>query len=158
MCVIVDTNKFGDFMGRRGMSEKVRLLREWIESGDGGFLIYPEIETLGKMPEPAARDMRRLISEYRKSPNMLALLGQYAGLGRARRVELSEVARKHPDTAKARSDDRHVLALALASGARLLYTGDRKLGRDFRDPAIMGDVGEVYSSPDQLRPDLCENC
>ena len=49
-----------------------------------------------------------------------------------------------------RSDDEHVLALALASGARLLYTDDRRLQRDFENPAVVpGLTGRIYTS----RPD-----
>lgn len=36
-----------------------------------------------------------------------------------------------------RSDDAQVLALARVSGARRLYTGDKALRDDFRDPEIV---------------------
>ena len=172
MCVIVDTNKFGDFMSR-DPDEAAKEIREWMGGENGGVLAYPEIEPLtkamrgektldGKARADAIKDMSRLIGEYRRSPNMLALLEQYFRTGRARRVKLSKVAKKHPETAKARSDDRHILALALASGARLLYTADKKLARDFKNPEIIGNPpGEVYASAaDQgrLRPDICKNC
>ena len=160
MCAIVDANKFGDFMNRN-LSEDARLFREWVEEKDGG-LVYPEAEPLEGMPKPAVGDMRRLVSEYRRSPNMLFLLEQYHLKGLARRVKLSKVAGQHPETAKARSDDRHILALALASGARLLYTADKKLARDFQNPEIIGNPpGEVYASAadeGRLRPDICNNC
>ena len=165
MCAIVDTNKFGDFMSR-DPGETAEQFKEWISDKDG-VLVYPEIESLGKAPEDEARqatieDMERLIQEYRRSPNMLALLDRYASIGKARRVKLSEVAKRHPETARARSNDRHILALALASGARLLYTGDKRLAQDFEDPQIIENpAGEVYSSPehrDRLRPDICKQC
>ena len=166
MCAIVDANKFGDFMSR-APNKTARRFQKWIRGENGGVLVYPEIEPLDKAPGDDARqaaieDMERLIQEYRKSPNMLALLDRYASMGKARRVKLSEVANKHPETAQARSNDRHVLAMALASGARLLYTGDGKLIRDFEDSRIIENPpGEVYSSPkhrDRLRPDICKQC
>lgn len=44
-----------------------------------------------------------------------------------------------------RSNDEHVLALALVSGARLLVAHDRRLRRDFRNPSIIsGPRGNVY--------------
>lgn len=43
------------------------------------------------------------------------------------------------------SNDQHVLALALISGARLLYSRDRSLVRDFTDPALLKKPrGKVY--------------
>lgn len=45
-----------------------------------------------------------------------------------------------------KSNDTHVLALAAASGARLLYTNDRNLMDDFRDGAILSNPGKVYTT------------
>ena len=165
MCAIVDANKFGDFMSR-APGKTAEQFQEWIRDKDG-VLVYPEIEPLNMAPKDKAhkaaiRDMERLIREYRRSPNMLALLEQYAHMGKAHRVKLSEVAKRHLETAQARSNDRHILALALASGARLLYTGDKRLARDFEDSRIIENpAGEVYSSSehrDRLRPDICKQC
>ena len=45
------------------------------------------------------------------------------------------------------SDDPHVLALAQISGARLLYTNDRALQRDFGRRDLIADPrGRVYST------------
>ncbi len=45
------------------------------------------------------------------------------------------------------SNDWHVLALAATSGARLLYSNDRALANDFRNPKILGGQrGKVYST------------
>lgn len=46
-----------------------------------------------------------------------------------------------------RSDDPHVLALARATGVRLLYTGDPGLIADFKDKKFIDQPrGKVYSS------------
>ena len=45
------------------------------------------------------------------------------------------------------SDDEHVLALAQASGARLLYSNDTNLHRDFKDSRIIKNPrGKIYST------------
>ena len=45
------------------------------------------------------------------------------------------------------SDDEHVLGLAIVSGARLLYTNDRDLQRDFGNPRIVNNPrGRVYTT------------
>ena len=45
------------------------------------------------------------------------------------------------------SDDPHVLALAQISGARLLYTNDRALQRDFNNHRLIDEPrGKVYTT------------
>ncbi len=47
------------------------------------------------------------------------------------------------------SDDSHVLALALVSGARLLFSNDQLLQKDFKNPKIINSGkgrGRVYST------------
>lgn len=57
----------------------------------------------------------------------------------ARTAELAESA--------LRSDDPHVIALAQVSGARLLYSNDGKLQRDFKDRDLINNPGgSVYST------------
>lgn len=47
------------------------------------------------------------------------------------------------------SDDPHVIALAQVSGARLLYSNDQDLHRDFRNKRLIdGPRGSVYSTRD----------
>ena len=46
-----------------------------------------------------------------------------------------------------RSNDAHVLALALVSGARLLFSNDRRLQDDFKDSRIVNHPrGKVYTT------------
>ena len=155
MCAILDRNKFGDF---REPTEEGRLFREWVEEG-GGRIIYLVNDRPTRLPTEIAEDMQRLSKEYDKNPNVERLLNQYRLSGRTRRVKLSEVAKWHPETAAAKSNDRHILAMALASGARLLYTKDKRLARDFRDAAIINNPrGVVYSrisDSGNLRSDVC---
>ncbi len=46
-----------------------------------------------------------------------------------------------------KSDDPHVLALAKVSGARLLYTNDKDLMNDFKNPNILKPKGKIYRDP-----------
>ena len=51
-----------------------------------------------------------------------------------------------------RSDDPHVLALARATGARLLHTGDRDLMADFKNKKFLAQPrGKVYSTAANAR-------
>ena len=155
MCAILDRSKFGEFLKP---AEDGRLFRKWVEEG-GGRIIYLVNDRPKRLPAEIAEDMRRLSKEYDESPNVERLLNQYRLSGKVRRVKLSAVAKRHPATAAATSNDRHILAMALASGARLLYTKDRRLARDFRDAAIINNPrGVVYSrvsDSGNLRADVC---
>ena len=48
------------------------------------------------------------------------------------------------------SDDPHVIALARLSGARLLYTRDNALKRDFQNKELLGGIvrGRIYTRDD----------
>ena len=64
-----------------------------------------------------------------------------------RRVEDRTIELEHD--AKHVSDDPHVLALAQISGARLLFSNDRPLGKDFRSKLLIDDPrGRVYHTRD----------
>lgn len=52
------------------------------------------------------------------------------------------------------SDDPHIIALALISGARLLYSNDRDLQRDFKNRELVPDTarsGLQYSDVSKIR-------
>ena len=43
------------------------------------------------------------------------------------------------------SNDEHIIALAQVSGARLLYTKDKNLQKDFKNPSLIGNSrGKIY--------------
>ena len=155
MCAILDRNKFGGFLKPDKAGE---IFRDWVGSG-GGRIVYLADDKPRRLPDEIAGAMRRLLKEYADSPRVMRMLDQYRRAGRTRRVKLSEVAREYPATAKIRSNDRHILAMARASGARLLYTGDGALARHFRNPEIINNPeGVVYSRAAHqihLRPDVC---
>lgn len=61
--------------------------------------------------------------------------------------ELTEAARQVRVAGHARSNDLHVLAVALTSNARLLFTSDAVLMRDFKNHRIIsGPRGKVYAT------------
>lgn len=149
MCAILDANVagvvFGPDCGPAG-----REFRRWIEQGTGRLAV-------GGL-------LRRELSAHRGFQQWLrqALLS-----GRAASVSDEQVDRKAKmlqEQDACRSDDEHVLALASLSGARLLYSRDRKLQRDFKDPKLLNSPrGKVYPEQRgaqcrrwlQRQPDLC---
>ena len=74
------------------------------------------------------------------------------GLVRANLVRTIPVAeveteeRKLPALGTRKSNDPHVIALARASGARLLFSKDKNLAHDFKNRTFLDPVGSVYKT------------
>lgn len=130
MCAILDANVagvvFGPDCGPAG-----REFRRWIENGTGrlavGGLLRRELSVHG--------GFRTWLRE--------ALLSGCATSVSDEQVD--ERAKRLQEQDACRSDDEHVLSLASISGARLLYSQDRELQRDFKDPRLLNSPrGKVY--------------
>jgi hypothetical protein len=90
----------------------------------------------------------KLSEEYLKIGKITRLLNQLGRSGRLCSTPLDEVATELKfvvRTRKCLSNDHHIIALARASGARLLCTDDELLAGDFRNPALISKPrGKVY--------------
>ena len=133
MCIIVDANKLGEFLAEPA-HEDAEPIRRWLHRPRGaGALVY---STEGKFASELGNEARRKLADYLRA-------------GRARLVPASRFAEDEARlnaSGMLRSDDPHVLALARASGARLLYTGDQDLIADFKDRRLIGTPrGRIYS-------------
>ena len=129
MCIIVDANRMGAFLADPP-EEDAAPVRRWIDTG-GGSVVY---STGGKFAEEIqGRARQRLL--------------RYSQAGRARLVpEDRFIDDQNTLEGQIRSDDPHVLALARATGVRLLYTGDADLIADFKDKAFLDKPrGKIYS-------------
>ena len=152
MCIIVDADKTGELL-KAPASGEARPLRDWL--GRGGTLVY---STGGAFKHQFPEGIRRRIAK----------LFRNARLKNIPKEDVREKMKTLPPKGELRSDrkkgigDRHILALALASRAEVLYTGDADLMDDFRDKEIMGNLrGKIYSgvkTRELLRPNLCKNC
>ena len=144
MCIIVDANKLGAFLADPADGDSGPI-HKWLDRG-AGSLVY---STGGKFKE-------EIQGRYKDK------LAEYARAGRAKLVPEGRFAdderslEARPDL---RSDDPHVLALARAAGARLLYTGDSKLISDFKNKKFIDQPrGKVYSgahNADLLTHSIC---
>ena len=143
MCTVVDKSVFGELWDRDGKPAG-QGFRKIVESGRlplafGGTKIKDEIAP----PIPG------------KSSRMLEWIQQLQSAGRLIRVPDHAVDTRAHELAtgaaiassRIRSNDHHVIALAQVSGARLLYTNDKRLTDDFRNPLIIESPrGRVYST------------
>ena len=131
MCIIVDANRLGTFLGDPP-DEGSAPIHRWLNLG-AGTLIY---STGGQFDCELGNKHRKKLEAYFRA-------------GRARHVPAGRFA---ADEAALRasedvqSDDPHVLALARESGARLLFTGDGDLMQDFKNPKLVNQPrGKIYS-------------
>lgn len=132
MCIIVDANRLGRLLAEPPDEDAVPIQR-WLQRA-GGTLVY---STGGKFEQELGGKARRQLAIYRRA-------------GKARLISadrLAEEERRLQQGGQMKSDDPHVLALALESGARLLFTGDKRLIADFKDAKLIAKPrGRVYSS------------
>ena len=132
MCLIVDANAASVFLTRKGA------VIDWL---------------LGPKGNPKLCIGGRLTGELEMIGEVGLLLLQLSRAGRVRRTADEEM-QKHEKRLKSarlyQSNDVHVLALAIASGARTLATFDGDLSKDFKNPRIInGPHGRVYRDPEK---------
>lgn len=132
MCAIVDANVAYQVFGEDRPPAGKRFF-DWLSSPRGELVVG------GKLRAELTRDVR-----------FQRWLTSAIRYGRARSViddEVDERAQELYRTRACKSDDEHVLALALVSGARLLYTNDRALIDDFGNPEIVASPrGKIYTT------------
>lgn len=138
-CAILDADCIGEVFGREESEAGVEF-RRWLFDGK-----------LRLVSGGRAQEELRRSSEFKQwaaaRPPNLTVLAQR--LIEPTKAELDERKRTFGDI---RSNDTHVLALALVSGSRLLYSRDGALRDDFEDPSIiLGPWGQLYNEGAQDR-------
>lgn len=137
MCIIIDANVAARIFAVP-CEDDFAPLWDWIENKNGRMVFggkhAAELRKVG-------RAARRLTELWR------------AGL--ALEVNKSDITREEKKLPKApvrRSDDSHVLALARASGARILCTGDGNLEADFKNLKLVPSPrGKIYKNANHKR-------
>ncbi len=156
MCVILDADCVGEVFGSNRSIAGCDLFN-WLEKPDARLVVGGKLwEELNKH-----RKFEKWAVEAQRSR-------------RVRRYSDDAIATEEGDLPTAlRSNDPHVIALARTSRARVLYSKDKKLGEDFRDPKLVpkpkgrllptGDSANASASRKELlqkllRPsNLCPN-
>lgn len=150
MCAIIDANVVSKAFGGRGKrTETGDLFRAWVDEGRGRLVVGGKLK----------RELVENVGSFRY------WLKEAVSSGRAvlvddEKVDKKEVLLKTDDSFQ--SDDWHVIALAQISGARLLYSEDKSLQKDFGEKHLIDNPrGKVYSSLSHRhllkRKDLCKS-
>lgn len=135
MCVVIDTNKAGDFCKQE--RPYLKMLLKWVNSG-------------GRIASGG-----RLEAELYKVQAMRGLLNEWFRKGTLVRIP-SEAVAKHEALVRGLcvSDDPHVVALAIAAKAHIIVTQDGDLIKDLRNLAIVGSKRKIYkenaASPNRI--------
>lgn len=128
MCAILDANVAHEVFGNPNDAGKAFL--DWITEGSHRLVIG------GKN--------RKELGERQ------GFIGELIRRGNIRRFEDTEVdaiTQQLREDRSCRSDDEHIIALAKISGARLLYSNDQLLQRDFNEKELIDKPrGKVYST------------
>ena len=133
MCAIIDANVTFEVFGRKQTEAGVQF-RKWLD-GDRGRLVVG-----GKN-----------LKELRKNGNFKRWFTEERRRGgRVRQIKKEIISERKKALVRDRlltSNDEHVVALALVSGARLLYSNDRRLKNDFSNiKIIQKPEGKIYTT------------
>lgn len=128
MCLIVDSNCSHIIFGQPS-SENARPIWDWLRAD--GIIVYGG----------------RLTRELSRTANAVRILAELSRSGRAKFEDEKAVQEQEAiiaATNRCQSDDFHVIALARVSGARVLFTEDKKLMRDFQNLELLRPKGKIY--------------
>ena len=132
MCAILDNNVRDEVFGEN-QSEAGKYFFDWLSSGNGKLVVGGA-----------------LLRELGGYGRFVQWLQQAVNSGIAILVPDSDVeteTERLNSQSNCRSDDEHVLGLAIVSGARLLFTNDRDLQDDFKDRQIIPGIrGRIYTT------------
>ena len=130
MCVILDTNMYGRFLNQQDVD--MEPVRNWMKKH--GKIVY----------SPTSK-MKEELGKFSKMGNKFR---EYSRAGKLKLIDKNEVdttARKL-DLDGLRSNDSHIVALAMCGNVKVLISEDIALHRDFKKTG-----GKVYQYKNQKR-------
>ena len=136
MCLILDTNKYGDFLEPE--NQDMEPIRKWMKTKNGK-IAYSPTEKMER--ELKRHKMRERFDIYREAQQL-------------KLVPPNEVEQAMDSLPNLQSDDPDIIALAQVSGVSLLVSADKNLHADFKT-IIRGNIYQTSAHKHLLRNDLC---
>ena len=134
MGAIVDANVADEVFGSN-RSEAGKQFFDWIDAGKGVLMVGGGI--LQEFDKTSFR--KRRIKEWMRQAVLAGNVREFKD------PKINKLKTKLLGEKKCRSDDPHILALAQVSGARLLYSNDKKLQQDFKNKELIDQPrGKIY--------------
>ena len=138
MCAILDSDVAHQVFTSNNRPPAGEAFFNWLNSGNGLLVAGGQ-----------------LLEELDKNQKFQTWRKQAEAAGRVRLYNDDEIENKTrglKDTGSCRSNDTHVVALAQISGARLLFTNDDDLRKDFADKNLIDNPrGKVYTTERKRR-------
>lgn len=128
MCIIVDANSVHEL---KRPTEDGKPVIKWLLSARGGLIVG------GKLKRELAR------SGF--GPTMV-VLDQAGQLKKLDDAGVDNMAQKITTDGKCCSNDHHIIAAAIISGCRLLFSKDKNLHADVKNRAILDPPASIYTS------------
>ncbi len=141
MCIVLDANMFGEF--REPANENMEPVWNWLRKKNGK-IAYSNTKKFEEEWERGG--VTNLIKLLRQSGQLKEILPQGV---EAKENELNR-------TDAIRSDDPHIIALAIIANVKVLVSNDKTLHEDFKNRNLVG--GRVYQTKSHsrlLRKDMC---
>ena len=131
VCMIIDANVMGKFL-REPENEDCDPIYRWLRSG--GKIMY---SWGGQFKYEIGVSAKSKLSELAAKGNAILVDAE----------KFHDIERDIMIRNLCKSDDFHILALANFTGARVLYTKDRNLIKDFKNKILIDNPrGRIYSS------------
>ena len=133
MCIILDTNTFSRF--RDPSDEDMQLVREWLDNRNGKI---------------AYSNTKKFKKEWEKG-GMRGLRDELMRAGKLKLVSENIEEKENELKGKLKSDDAHIIAVALVTGVKVLVSyyeldsnrkGDKAIFKDFTNNDLVG--GKLY--------------
>lgn len=142
MCIILDANLFTDFMNK---TPDMQPIWRWLEGVRGS-------QRRGKL---AYSPTDKFKAEVGKHPRFETNLVELYRAGLLKVVPAAEVKEAEDTLPPLKSDDAHIVALAVAGKVSVLVSRDKNLHADFKNLA-RGKVYQTAKHKRLLKPDLCD--
>lgn len=131
MCAILDANVAHQVFGKSRTTPGIKFF-EWIDNGSGRLVIGKAL--LAELNSTNAREWLHA-----------AIIAGRVKIVQGKSIEDRTCQLRRQKVCE--SDDPHIIALAQITRARLLYSNDLRLHRDFKNKHLIDDPrGKVYST------------
>lgn len=130
MCIIVDADSAHHLSN---LTEHGKPVMRWLLKGRGGLVVGGEIKR--ELTKGGLRET-------------MVILDQAGRLKKLDDKKVDDLAKEIKKSGKCQSNDHHVIAVALISGCRLLYSSDQALHEDAKNCEILNPTASIYKSKD----------
>ena len=139
MCIILDVNRIGKF--KNPADEDMGPVRYWLQSKNGKIVCSDTEQFKREWDAGGGHRLRRDLQRR----------------GKLNLISPQKVLEKEDELkGQIKSNDPHIIALAMVADVKVLVSEDKTLHKDFKNPRLVG--GRVYQTKSHsrlLRKDTC---